>query len=39
MHIEVQTALATPPAKADLKTLPLDISMGGETATKVVATK
>jgi hypothetical protein len=34
---EVERALARPPAKADFKTLPVDISTGGGTATTVAA--
>ena len=34
---EVESALARPPAKADFKTLPVDISTGGGTATTVAA--
>jgi hypothetical protein len=34
---EVESALARPPAKADFRTLPADISTGGGTATKVAA--
>jgi len=34
---EVESALARPPAKADFKTLPVDISIGGGTATTVAA--
>jgi hypothetical protein len=39
MHIEVESALARPPAKADLKTILLDMSTGGETERKVAASK